>query len=153
MELAHATCPALTPDLMILSNSAQLPLKRLHVQRTVKISKKSNVTSGKTTPIEKAFLDLLNEQRLCIQKNFIRHNRLCQDHLHHFFQKKKKHKNVFFQRHVSSMKWMFPLLFLSYIYIDICSIKFFMFSIYVVSGVSLFCCCHKQKPYSKDWYD
>lgn len=55
-----------------------------------------------------------------------------------FFSKKKKHKNVFFQRHVSSMKWMFPLLFLSYIYIDICSIKFFMFSIYVVSGVSLF---------------
>lgn len=141
MELAHATCPALTPDLMFLSNSAQLPLKRLHVQRTVKISKKSNVTSGKTTPIEKAFLDLLNEQRLCIQKNFIRHNRLCQDHLHLFFsKKKKKHENVFFQRHVSSMKWMFPLLFLSYIYIDICSIKFFMFFIYVVSGESFFVC-------------
>lgn len=71
-----------------------------------------------------------------------------------FFSKKKKHKNVFFQRHVSSMKWMFPLLFLSYIYIDICSIKFFMFFIYVVSGESFcVCVCHKQEPYLKDWYD
>lgn len=98
MELAHATCPALTPDLMFLSNSAQLPLKRLHVQRTVKISKKSNVTSGKTTPIEKAFLDLLNEQRLCIQKNFIRHNRLCQDHLHLFFSKKEEAQECFLSK-------------------------------------------------------
>lgn len=46
---------------------------------------------------------------------------------------------------------MFPLLFLSYIYIDICSIKFFMFSIYVVSGISFF--CHKQEPYLKETSD
>lgn len=52
MELAHATCPTLTPDLMFLSNSAQLPLKRLHVQRRVKISKKQR-HCWKTTPIEK----------------------------------------------------------------------------------------------------
>lgn len=55
MELAHATCPTLTPDLMFLSNSAQLPLKRLHVQRRVKISKKQR-HCWKTTPIEKNIL-------------------------------------------------------------------------------------------------
>lgn len=152
MELAHATCPALTPDLMFLSNSAQLPLKRLHVQRTVKISKKATSLLEKPRPSKKhswifwmnsgfAYRRILSDIIAYVKTTYII-----------FFKKEEAQEcflskiRIFYEMNVS------VVIFIIYLYWHLFNKVLYVFHICCIWRI-FFCVCHKQEPYLKDWYD